>query len=234
VGLVSFLKGQPEPNKLEAMLIQFCNKNGFVMASHKDFASLTTKIMLRRNKLACTVVFSDEALADVDPNLLLKKVINSIPVELWLDDPAPGPQKVSGQKPEPSFAEAAKKATAEMDALKKSLAASSKSYILPNDASLTETATYYKAIWEAKGYLNNNPAATYSNTPKTSTFGNHWIVSELSKFFDMTQEVFCPHCNALKSLADVIIDLNDSAGYTREQIADWLEKAQINIKMKEK
>jgi hypothetical protein len=43
------------------------------------------------------------------------------------------------------------------------------------------------------------------------------------------QKLNCPDCGAYTQLYYILVDLNDDHGWTREQIADWLETLDIDI-----
>jgi hypothetical protein len=73
------------------------------------------------------------------------------------------------------------------------------------------------------GFIENNNSKWFER--RASAFSTKEI------FF---QEVKHPVANITYPLRKVIMDLNDNHGWTREQIADWLETLDININMKPK
>jgi len=77
--------------------------------------------------------------------------------------------------------------------------------------------------YKAGGFVANNNARWFER--RATAFSNKAIFH---------QEVKNPVINITYPLRRVIMDLNDNHGWTREQIADWLETLDININMKPK
>lgn len=45
----------------------------------------------------------------------------------------------------------------------------------------------------------------------------------------LATEVNCPHCSTSRSLEALVIHLNDSAKWTRERVADWLDTLDVDL-----
>lgn len=72
------------------------------------------------------------------------------------------------------------------------------------------------------GKMDKNPPESVSSTG----------MGLISKTFDMKQHVMCAKCEAEFVLETAVIHMNDTEGMTREEIADYLETQDLDLKMK--
>lgn len=84
--------------------------------------------------------------------------------------------------------------------------------------------------------VNDAAKKAYDGVPYWPKSGAQETNDSLSDLFDMSQEIVCDKkngCGYHSSIKNVVIHMNDDHGMSREEIADYLESLDIDLKMKQ-